>query len=74
MANPLLVGGRKFHIRAYALCVGALAAYVHNSPLALFAAAPYPQVLEAWQCIPVLDSQLHAIRQIGLEQACGALA
>ena len=42
MANPLLVGGRKFHIRAYALCVGAMAAYVHDSPLALFAAAPYP--------------------------------
>ena len=44
IADPLLVDGRKFHIRAYALCVGSLAAYVHDSPLALFAAAPYPQV------------------------------
>ncbi len=41
---PLLLpgtGGRKFHVRVYVLCVGALRVYVHRSMLALFAAKPY---------------------------------
>lgn len=29
--KPLLVGGRKFHIRAYVLCVGSLAVYAYRS-------------------------------------------
>ena len=37
--RPLLVGGRKFHLRAYALCVGSLSAYVFSEGLALFAGA-----------------------------------
>ena len=53
IADPLLVGGRKFHIRAYALCVGSLAAYVHSCPLALFAAAPYPQVVSSLDAVRV---------------------
>ncbi|KAK9826378.1 hypothetical protein WJX81_005431 [Elliptochloris bilobata] len=39
--RPLLVGGRKFHIRAYVLCIGSLAVYVYSDALALFAAKPY---------------------------------
>lgn len=41
---PLLLpscGNRKFHIRAYVLCVGALQVYVARDMLALFAARPY---------------------------------
>lgn len=39
---PLLAAGdRKFHIRAYVLCVGNLAVYVYNDMLALFALDPY---------------------------------
>lgn len=41
---PLLLpgtDGRKFHIRAYVLCVGALRVYVHRDMLALFAAKAY---------------------------------
>ena len=29
--KPLLVGGHKFHIRAYVLCVGSLAVYAYRS-------------------------------------------
>lgn len=39
--RPLLVGGRKFHVRAYALCVASLNVYVASDALALFAAQPY---------------------------------
>ena len=42
IANPLLVGGKKFHIRAYVLCIGNLTAYVYNEALALFARKAYP--------------------------------
>lgn len=41
---PLLLpgtDGRKFHIRVYVLCVGALRVYVHRDMLALFAAKAY---------------------------------
>ncbi|CAK7267887.1 hypothetical protein SEPCBS119000_002779 [Sporothrix epigloea] len=41
---PLLLpatGGRKFHIRVYVLCLGALRVYVHRDMLALFAATAY---------------------------------
>ena len=39
--RPLLVSGRKFHIRAYVLCVGSLSVYAFSEALALFAAEPY---------------------------------
>jgi hypothetical protein len=38
---PLLVGNRKFHIRAYVLAVGGLKVYVYRRMLALFAAQEY---------------------------------
>ena len=41
---PLLLasrGSRKFHVRVYALAVGALKVYVYREMLALFAAKPY---------------------------------
>ena len=41
---PLLIpqlNNRKFHIRVYVLCVGALTVYVYRDMLALFAAKPY---------------------------------
>lgn len=41
IAKPLLVGGRKFHLRAYVLCVGKLRVYVYSEMLALFAGKPY---------------------------------
>lgn len=41
IGNPLLIDGRKFHIRAYVLCIGSLQAYVFNDMLALFAGEPY---------------------------------
>ena len=43
--RPLLLHGRKFHLRAYALCVGSLQAYVFSEVLALFAAKPYDRDL-----------------------------
>ena len=39
--RPLLVTGRKFHIRAYVLCVGSLSVYAFSEALALFAGNPY---------------------------------
>ena len=39
--RPLLVRGRKFHVRAYVLCVGSLAVHVYSEALALFAGRPY---------------------------------
>ncbi|CAK0786864.1 hypothetical protein CVIRNUC_010078 [Coccomyxa viridis] len=39
--RPLLVSGRKFHIRAYVLCVGSLSVYAFSEALALFAGEPY---------------------------------
>ena len=39
--RPLLVAGRKFHIRAYVLCVGSLSVYAFSEALALFAGEPY---------------------------------
>ncbi|KAI5866373.1 sure-like protein [Durotheca rogersii] len=42
--HPLLLpgtGNRKFHIRAYVVCVGRLDVYVFHEMLALFAAKPY---------------------------------
>lgn len=38
---PLLVNGRKFHIRTYVLCNGRLDVYVYRQMLALFAAKDY---------------------------------
>jgi tubulin--tyrosine ligase len=38
---PLLVSGRKFHIRTYVLAVGGLRVYVYKQMLALFAETPY---------------------------------
>ncbi|KAJ9133071.1 Sure-like protein [Pleurostoma richardsiae] len=38
---PLLVDGRKFHIRTYVLSVGSLRVYVYREMLALFAGAAY---------------------------------
>ena len=41
---PLLLpgtDGRKFHVRVYVLCLGALRVYVHRDMLALFAATAY---------------------------------
>mmetsp|Transcript_2633 Transcript_2633/g.7837 ORF Transcript_2633/g.7837 Transcript_2633/m.7837 type:complete len:443 (-) Transcript_2633:1024-2352(-) len=43
--DPLLIGDRKFHLRAYVLCVGKLQVYVWSEMLALFAGAPYGQDL-----------------------------
>ncbi|KAK9815849.1 hypothetical protein WJX72_010743 [[Myrmecia] bisecta] len=39
--RPLLINKRKFHLRAYALCIGSMAAYVFDEILALFAGVPY---------------------------------
>ncbi len=44
LTNPLLLkayNNRKFHIRCYVLCSGALKVYVYKRMLALFAANPY---------------------------------
>lgn len=39
--NPLLVDGRKFHLRVYVLAVGAIKVYVYQNVLALFAGTKY---------------------------------
>ena len=46
---PLLVPGdrRKFHIRAYVVCIGALQVYVYRPMLMLFSAQAY---LPPWEC------------------------
>lgn len=46
LVPPMLVapsegGMRKFHLRAYVICVGGLAVYLHDDMLALFASVPY---------------------------------
>lgn len=45
LTTPLLVGppdsARKFHLRAYVICVGALHVFLHDDMLALFATQPY---------------------------------
>lgn len=41
IADPLLVNNRKFHIRAYVLCIGRMKVYVWSEMLALFAGKPY---------------------------------
>ncbi len=41
ISSPLLIDGRKFHIRAYVLCVGSLSVYVYSEALALFAGKEY---------------------------------
>ncbi|CAD7701435.1 unnamed protein product [Ostreobium quekettii] len=38
---PLLIHGHKFHLRAYALCVGSLAVYVYDEVLVLLAGEEY---------------------------------
>ncbi|RPA74943.1 tubulin-tyrosine ligase [Ascobolus immersus RN42] len=45
--RPLLVGGKKFHIRTYVLAVGALKVYVYREMLALFSAQSYRHPGEA---------------------------
>ena len=39
--HPLVVDSRKFHVRVYVLCVGALEVYVYEDMLALFAPEAY---------------------------------
>ena len=39
--RPLTLGGHKFHLRVYVLCVGALKVYVYDRILALLAAHRY---------------------------------
>jgi hypothetical protein len=41
--RPLLCGGAKFHLRTYALAVGALTAYVYADVLTLFSLASYDE-------------------------------
>lgn len=43
--RPLLVSGRKFHLRAYVLCVGSLTAYVFDEILVLCAPDKYDAAL-----------------------------
>lgn len=38
---PMLVGGRKFHVRVYVLAVGSMKVYVYRDMLALFASREY---------------------------------
>lgn len=40
-------GARKFHLRAYVLCVAGLRVYLHDDMLALFAPLPYQEPTEA---------------------------
>lgn len=53
ISRPLLIDRRKFHIRAYVLCVGSLSVYVYSEALALFAGKEYDRwasqhVLQPW--------------------------
>eukprot|EP00596_Hydrurales_sp_CCMP1899_P010538 CAMPEP_0119046506 /NCGR_PEP_ID=MMETSP1177-20130426/47095_1 /TAXON_ID=2985 /ORGANISM="Ochromonas sp, Strain CCMP1899" /LENGTH=327 /DNA_ID=CAMNT_0007019755 /DNA_START=514 /DNA_END=1497 /DNA_ORIENTATION=- len=41
ISNPLLLGGHKFHLRVYVLCVGALKVFVFDQILVLIAAHKY---------------------------------
>ena len=45
IARPLLVDRKKFHVRVYALAVGAMKVYVYDDMLALFAAETYDSSL-----------------------------
>lgn len=46
IAQPLLIDGRKFHLRVYCLCVGKLKVYVNKHMLALFSSFPYDEDAE----------------------------
>ena len=39
--DPLLIGGKKFHVRTYVLCIGSLRCFVYDEMLALFAGDLY---------------------------------
>jgi hypothetical protein len=41
VSNPLLIGGHKFHLRVYVLCVGALRVYTFERILILLAGHSY---------------------------------
>jgi hypothetical protein len=41
LANPMLLGGRKFHIRAYVLCVGAIKVFFYKHVLFLCSGTKY---------------------------------
>lgn len=64
--KPLLVGGRKFHIRAYVLCVGSLAVYVFRSASGCNRAQPRRYPLRARpqrkfaRCIPLRAMLLYS--------------
>jgi tubulin--tyrosine ligase len=50
------VSGRKFHIRAYVLCVGSVSVYVYSEALALFAGEPYTGY-QCFHCQEYLSNQ-----------------
>lgn len=63
--RPLLIRQRKFHLRAYVLCVGSLKAYVYSQVLALFAGQPYDSEL---QNLGNLDAHLTNTCRLGGEE------
>jgi hypothetical protein len=71
--RPLLVNGRKFHLRTYALAVGAMAVYIWPDVLALFSLHAYapndPSAREAH----ITNSCLQAPRNAEEERACVSL-
>lgn len=52
---PLLLDGRKFHLRVYALCVGSLKVYVYSDVLVLLAGEEF-LLVAAIQTLPQWNS------------------
>ena len=68
VSRPLLVGGKKFHVRVYALAVGAMEVYVYDDMLALFAAEKYDSSLGN---LENARSHLTNTCRVGMKEAAG---
>ena len=63
------MGGRKFHVRAYVLCVGSLAVHCYSEALALFAGEPYDRC--ALRCVYIYTAPTARVAFIdGVRRGC----
>jgi hypothetical protein len=69
IADPLLFQGRKFHLRAYVLCVGALQAYFFDEVLLLSAQGPYDPTDLSERSVHLTNTAVQAESGAGFDEA-----